>query len=39
VGGRAEDLLANLRLTPTTTPIIEMAEISEMKACFRRAVR
>ena len=26
-------------ITPTTTPSTEMAEITEMKACFRRAVR
>ena len=26
-------------ITPTTTPSIEMAEMTEMKACFRRAVR
>jgi hypothetical protein len=26
-------------MTPTTTPSTEMAEITEMNACFRRAVR
>ena len=26
-------------MTPTTTPSIEMAEMTEMKACLRRAVR
>ena len=26
-------------ITPTATPSTEMAEMSEMKACLRRAVR
>jgi hypothetical protein len=26
-------------ITPTTTPSTEMAEMIEMKACLRRAVR
>ncbi len=26
-------------ITPTATPSVEMSEMSEMKACFRRASR